>query len=80
MPMALFMRREREPETELMQDILRTTSSRRELTENIDGRINVVIVQGTIKIDVALSDVSRQIRNGVRDVIVGHSENGNLGD
>ena len=37
-------------------------------------------MQLSVHIDLALGDVASQIGNGVSDIIVGHSENGDLRD
>ena len=46
--------------------------------EDIDGRIYLTVVQLTIDIVLTLGDVSGQVGNGMRDVVIGHGEDGGL--
>lgn len=52
----------------------------RERRDDVDGRVDVLVVQHAVDKDLALGDISGQIRNRVRDIIVGHGQNGELGD
>ena len=56
---------------------LHETGQRR---QHIDWWVDLAIVEVAVDEDLALSDVSGQIRDRVRDIIVGHSENGQLGN
>lgn len=44
----------------------------------VDGRVDASVVHLSIDKDLALCDVSREIRDGVSDVIVRHRQNGDL--
>lgn len=44
----------------------------REGGENVNGRINLLIVELTIDEDLSFSDVSSQIGDRVSDIIIGH--------
>lgn len=46
--------------------------------KHIDGWVNLPIVQLTIHVHLALSNVTSKIRNGVSYIVIWHSENGNL--
>jgi len=46
--------------------------------QHIDWWVDLAVVKVTINEDLALSDVSSQIRNGVSNIIIGHSQNGQL--
>ncbi len=48
--------------------------------EDVDGRIDLPVVQLTVNVDLALGDVAGQIGDGVSDVVVRHGEDGDLGD
>lgn len=52
----------------------------RQRRQHVDRRVDLPVVKLTIDVDLALSDVSRQIGNRMGYVVVGHGENGNLGD
>jgi hypothetical protein len=46
----------------------------------LNRRVDLAIVQLSIDIDLTFCDVSRQIRNRVRHVVVGHGQDGDLRD
>mmetsp|Transcript_44392 Transcript_44392/g.74728 ORF Transcript_44392/g.74728 Transcript_44392/m.74728 type:complete len:361 (+) Transcript_44392:445-1527(+) len=59
----------------LSDSVLHQTRQRR---QNVDGGVDLLVVQLPINVHLALRDVSRKIGNRMRDVIVGHGQNGNL--
>mmetsp|Transcript_38125 Transcript_38125/g.96425 ORF Transcript_38125/g.96425 Transcript_38125/m.96425 type:complete len:371 (-) Transcript_38125:560-1672(-) len=48
--------------------------------QHVDGGVDLAVVQLAVNVDLALRDVAREIGDGVRDVVVGHGENGQLRD
>ena len=48
--------------------------------KHIDRWVDLSVVELTIYIDLAFSNVASQVWNGVGDVIIGHGKNGQLGD
>lgn len=56
---------------------LHETGQRR---QHVDWWVDLAVVKVAVNEDLALSDVSGQIRDRVRDIIVGHRENGQLRD
>ncbi|GIX65223.1 uncharacterized protein BcabD6B2_46580 [Babesia caballi] len=48
--------------------------------QHVDGRVNAAVVQRPVDEYLALSDVTGEIGNRVRDVVVGHGQDGELGD
>ncbi|CRK49095.1 hypothetical protein BN1723_008386, partial [Verticillium longisporum] len=52
----------------------------RERGKNVDGRVDTTVVHGSVDENLALRDVASQIGNGVGNVLVGHGQNGDLGD
>jgi ribosomal protein S30 len=43
-------------------------------------RIDLSVLQLALDVDLSLRDVPRQVRDGVRDVVVGHGKDGELRD
>mmetsp|Transcript_49833 Transcript_49833/g.112073 ORF Transcript_49833/g.112073 Transcript_49833/m.112073 type:complete len:211 (-) Transcript_49833:874-1506(-) len=52
----------------------------RERWQHVDWRVHLPVVQLPVDVNLTLSDVAGQIRNRVGDIVVGHSEDGKLGD
>ncbi|KAI0564002.1 hypothetical protein FGB62_31g125 [Gracilaria domingensis] len=52
----------------------------RQRRQHVDGRVDLTVVQLAIQVDLTLRNVAREIGDGMRDVIVGHGENGQLRD
>mmetsp|Transcript_9018 Transcript_9018/g.30566 ORF Transcript_9018/g.30566 Transcript_9018/m.30566 type:complete len:578 (+) Transcript_9018:341-2074(+) len=52
----------------------------REGREHVDRRVDLAVVQLAVHVDLPLGDVAREVRDGVRDVVVGHGEDGDLRD
>ena len=52
----------------------------RQRRQHVDGRVDLRVVQRAVHVDLALRDVARQVGDGVRDVVVGHRQDGELGD
>ena len=52
----------------------------RERGQHVDGRVDLRVVQRAVDVDLALGDVARQVGDRVRDVVVGHREDGELRD
>ena len=48
--------------------------------QHVNGRIDTALVQSTIQIDLTLGNVSREIGNRMGNIIVGHGQNGKLGN
>lgn len=48
--------------------------------KDVDGWVDLSIAQLTINVHLTFGDVASQIGNRMRDVVVWHSENGNLSD
>ena len=48
--------------------------------QNIDGGVDLAILQLPVHVDLALGDVACQVGDGVGDVVVGHGQDGQLGD
>ncbi len=48
--------------------------------KHVDGRIDALAVQHAVKNDLAFRDVACKVRDGVGDIIVGHGQDGDLGD
>mmetsp|Transcript_52457 Transcript_52457/g.145440 ORF Transcript_52457/g.145440 Transcript_52457/m.145440 type:complete len:286 (+) Transcript_52457:113-970(+) len=51
-----------------------------ERRQNIDGRVDLPVVQGPVHKDLALGDVAREIRDRVRDVVIWHGQDRKLRD
>ena len=51
-----------------------------ERRKHIDGRVDLSVVELTVHVHLALSDVACQVRNRVGDVIIRHGEDGQLRD
>mmetsp|Transcript_45814 Transcript_45814/g.114867 ORF Transcript_45814/g.114867 Transcript_45814/m.114867 type:complete len:213 (-) Transcript_45814:915-1553(-) len=52
----------------------------RERGEHVDGRVDLPVVELAVDVDLALGNVAGEVGDGVRDVIVGHRQNGDLRD
>ena len=52
----------------------------RQRPQHVDRGVNVVVVQSAVQVDIAFRDVAGQIRDGVRDIVIGHGEYWDLGD
>ena len=52
----------------------------RERGQHVDRRVDLPVVQLPVDVDLALGNVARQVGDGVRDVVVGHGEDGELRD
>merc|ERR1712079_796025 len=52
----------------------------REGGQHVDRWIHLTIMQLPVDVDLSLCNVTSQIGNRVSDVVVGHSEDGDLGD
>ena len=50
----------------------------RQRREHVDGRIDLPVVDLPVDVDLTLRNVARQIRDRMGDVIVGHSQDGDL--
>ena len=48
--------------------------------EDVDGRVDLFIVHLAVDENLAFRDVAGQVGDRVRDVVVGHRQNGQLGD
>mmetsp|Transcript_30746 Transcript_30746/g.82329 ORF Transcript_30746/g.82329 Transcript_30746/m.82329 type:complete len:468 (-) Transcript_30746:264-1667(-) len=48
--------------------------------QHVDRRVDLPVVQGTVHEDLPLCNVPGQVRDGVRDVVVGHGQDGELRD
>ena len=51
----------------------------REGREHIDGRIYCLLMQGSLQHNLPFRDIAGQIRNRMRDIVVGHRQNRDLG-
>jgi len=50
----------------------------RERWQDVDGRVDTSVVQLTINKDLALGNITRQVRNRVSNIVVGHGQDGDL--
>lgn len=48
--------------------------------EHVDGGVHLLVVQGPVDVDLPLRDVPGEVGDRVRDVVVGHREDGDLRD
>mmetsp|Transcript_7875 Transcript_7875/g.13507 ORF Transcript_7875/g.13507 Transcript_7875/m.13507 type:complete len:340 (-) Transcript_7875:546-1565(-) len=48
--------------------------------QHVDRRVDLTIVQLALDVDLALGDVARQVGDGMRDIVVGHGQDGELRD
>lgn len=48
--------------------------------EHVDGWVDLPVLQLPVHVHLALCDVACQVRNGMCDVIIGHGQDGQLGD
>ncbi|KAG6547480.1 hypothetical protein Mapa_010928 [Marchantia paleacea] len=52
----------------------------RQRRQHVDGRVDLPVLQIAVDVDLPLGDVPRQVGDGVRDVVVGHGQDGDLRD
>mmetsp|Transcript_26497 Transcript_26497/g.99679 ORF Transcript_26497/g.99679 Transcript_26497/m.99679 type:complete len:242 (-) Transcript_26497:968-1693(-) len=52
----------------------------REGRHHVDGRVHLGVVKLPVDVDLPLRDVAGEVGDGVGDVVVGHGQNGQLGD
>ena len=48
--------------------------------QDVNGRIDALLMQGTIQYDLPLCNVAGQVRDGMGNIIAGHGKNRDLGD